>query len=508
MLNIHCCRFRNEIENLIIMILSVVFSLLFMFSSPLHPWRNGAAATDSSVFKTVALMMERGYLPYKDSFDHKGPFMYLVNFVGNKISYYNGVWILEVFSLAIAVFAIYKISRLSCSVLASVVSAVVSTGLLFDYFEGGNMTEEYAMPCIAIAIYVFLDFLINDRLSNSRTFLCGVCLGIVLMLRPNMIAPWIVFCVYILIKCIQSRKYAKLVKIVSCFTIGTCVVVVPIFIWLAVNGDLNWFWKDYIVFNGTYIANTEGSLFKARLSSLKIFAGSSMFVMSFICILYSVLCNKTENKKMEIKLVYVIYMIVASGLVALSGREYAHYGLVLIPLFAYPISLLFEDIEKTNEKKKRFACSIAVSVYLAGLIALPNWLFMVGKYIPTIYSEREEREIDNDVVLTNVIKNVEKYTDIDDAISVYGNWDIVYVLTKRIHATQYSFMPPIGSAGAQIENDYFQQLQTEQPKVIVVQRGRYNDNITNFLDRNGYKNVWRENDSDLQSAGVYASEVQ
>ena len=45
----------------------------FTIASPLHPFVDGTPYTDSSVFETVAMMMQRGYMPYRDSFDHKGP---------------------------------------------------------------------------------------------------------------------------------------------------------------------------------------------------------------------------------------------------------------------------------------------------------------------------------------------------------------------------------------------------------------------------------------------------
>ena len=38
-------------------------------------------------------MMEKGYMPYRDSFDHKGPLLYFLNFIGNKCVYtYNVDW--------------------------------------------------------------------------------------------------------------------------------------------------------------------------------------------------------------------------------------------------------------------------------------------------------------------------------------------------------------------------------------------------------------------------------
>ncbi len=78
---------------IVLFILLVTF--LFLQNSPLSIWRSGETGTDSSVFKTVALMMRHGGMPYRDTFDHKGPLLYLLNYTGSLISYYKGVWFIE-----------------------------------------------------------------------------------------------------------------------------------------------------------------------------------------------------------------------------------------------------------------------------------------------------------------------------------------------------------------------------------------------------------------------------
>lgn len=86
-------RIKRNKETAIALILSAVLAFLFLLNSPLHLWRCAPSGIDSSVFKTVALMMDKGYMPYKDTFDHKGPLLYAINYWGLKIAYYRGVWV-------------------------------------------------------------------------------------------------------------------------------------------------------------------------------------------------------------------------------------------------------------------------------------------------------------------------------------------------------------------------------------------------------------------------------
>ena len=106
---------QGNSENLICLFIMSISAFLFLQQSPLHPWIGSDAGTDSSVFKTVALMMEHGYMPYKDSFDHKGPLLFIINFWGDRISGYRGVWVFEFLFMVTAFFMLYKIARMQCA---------------------------------------------------------------------------------------------------------------------------------------------------------------------------------------------------------------------------------------------------------------------------------------------------------------------------------------------------------------------------------------------------------
>ncbi len=147
---------KKHRETLIAISVSAVLAFLFLLNSPLHPWRCAPTGTDSSVFKTVAFMMDMGYMPYKDSFDHKGPLLYVINYWGQLVAYYRGVWVFEAASMTLTIFMLYKIARLKARVFPSTMIVLTAISMLFGFFEQGNFTEEYAMPFIAIGIYFFL----------------------------------------------------------------------------------------------------------------------------------------------------------------------------------------------------------------------------------------------------------------------------------------------------------------------------------------------------------------
>lgn len=79
-----------------------------------------------------------------------------------------------------------------------------------------------------------------------------------------------------------------------------------------------------------------------------------------------------------------------------------------------------------------------------------------------------ENEIDSNWDMNCILHVINEYTIPDDAISVYGNYDLIYVLSKRKHATRYSYQFPIGRVKQEIIDEYHAQLQEELPTVIVV----------------------------------------
>jgi hypothetical protein len=157
---------KNRFEYIISFLTSVFISGVFLFNSPLHPWVHREPDIDSSVFKTVSMMMREGYLPYRDSFDHKGPLLYFFNLWGDCLSEECGVLFFELLSLSITVFAMYKIARLFCGIIPSTVSVFAALSMLFVYYEGGNFTEEYAMPFISVSLLYFLSY-IKERVISD-----------------------------------------------------------------------------------------------------------------------------------------------------------------------------------------------------------------------------------------------------------------------------------------------------------------------------------------------------
>lgn len=487
---------KNNTKNIVLILLMGILSFVFLLNSPLHPWIGSDSDIDSSVFKTVVLMMEKGYMPYKDSFDHKGPLIYALNWLGNRISQYKGIWVIEFLFLTATFTLMYKISRLKSGVSSSILSVLTAGSLLFQYFEGGNFTEEYAMMFISMSLYIFLDYLLNNKITKIRLMLCGFGLGATLLLRANMISVWVVFCLLILGQTLQKKDWNKLKGFICWFMIGLCICVGPILIWLAANDALLSCWESYIVFNRAYTSTEYGAAsLAAKWSSCIYFFNTAVFVIAFFIVIY--LC-KLGNRVLNFA--YLFYMVITLGFICMSGQEYGHYGMIIVPMITYPIASLFSEVEKIKDANLFWVASVCINIFLLTTIIMPDWLSLVAE-IPTIY---ESKNSENRSEISMEIRDmVDGYTDPDDTISVYGNWDFLYVMCNRKHATRYSYQFPISQIMPRIMDEYMLELKQESPKLIVIQPHRYDENIADFLESNEYDLIWSQNRDDMDGASVY-----
>ncbi len=472
-------------EPLSVAIFLFAVTFLFLLNSPLHIWIGADSGTDSSVFKTVAFMMDKGYMPYRDTFDHKGPLIYILNWIGNHISAYRGIWAVEFISLYITFAGIYKIARLKCGRFCSAVTLLVSASLLFSWFKGGNYTEEYALPFITVSLYIFIDYLLNQKVGRLRLAVCGLSFGAVCLLRVNMISVWMIFCMAIFIRCIMEKKYLELRKFVGFFLLGFCIIVLPMMLWLLMNHALQDFWEEYIRFNLVYTSAAGGrALFSAKWEAFFAFFDKPLLLF---CIVISVYMWRDN------KLLYglcICYLFATLLLISMAGMTYGHYGMILVPAAAFPVASLFGLIDKSFAESVDRAVLVLITGCFLCVAVMPDW-FKLVESLPQIYSERETEHTSE--VVNAVCRMIEENTSAEDKISVYGNWDIIYIRSSRVHATKYSYQYPIGDVMPGILDAYWEELERELPEMIVVQQGRYDGSMSDFVMTHGYQILWAEN---------------
>ncbi len=169
-------------------------------------------------------MIKKGFLPYRDIFDNKGPLLYLINFLGILLTNhgYMGIWLIEVIFMFFDLVFIDKICRLFFN--NRIFSIFIISFLaipIATFLEGGNYSEEYAMPFILMSLYYFIKYILYpDKYKYYESLITGISMAFVLLLRPNMITLWLVYALFFLFDFIKKKKFVELSETIFYFFVG------------------------------------------------------------------------------------------------------------------------------------------------------------------------------------------------------------------------------------------------------------------------------------------------
>ena len=329
----------------------------FYFSN--YSWKS---SNDGYVFMTIAKQMHDGAMPYRDLFDHKGPLVYLIYYVGTCVKGMKGLWAMQVLANAVTFVFIYKTARLFTTRLKSAFAVMLTLGAFFTFGTINNTVkpECWAFPFIAISTYYFYDYFKNDKWSYVRVFLVGVCLGSCLMMKANLTAPWIVFGIYLIVHSVQNKRLPQFFKMLSVLIAGIIAVIAPFIVWLKANGTLGSFVECYLVFNlFEYSHYEETHVFEYFFNLL-----CNQFVFVMLVLQVFVLIKNKSNLDLLSFLCFVITMLFATAGSNYGSTEFAMPAcFCLIPTCAHVLNLLV--LKKLQTATVVFDC-IAVFVLVPG----------------------------------------------------------------------------------------------------------------------------------------------
>ena len=100
---------------------------------------------DSSVFQYIGIAMTKGAVPYRDTFDHKGPVIFFLNCFGKLIGD-NGVWYFEFLLLLLTTVCVYRTMRKFCGRGVSLIGTAVAQFSLYYYLGVGTTRRNTRCP--------------------------------------------------------------------------------------------------------------------------------------------------------------------------------------------------------------------------------------------------------------------------------------------------------------------------------------------------------------------------
>jgi hypothetical protein len=441
-------------------------ALLICLCSPLHPLAKNTHRSDSSVFLLIGELMQQGIMPYRDIFDHKGPLLYVINWLGMLVGY-TGVWLIEFAGMLISVMLCHETARRFFSEKASFLSTVATFITLIPWYGGGNYAESYALPFLFGALYCLTGYFTQDyELSRKQVFISGACMGGILMLKPNMIGVWVGMCAVIFGHSIVIKKFKLLSRYVVFFIAGIIIVIMPFVVWMWTEGMLDSFYRCYIQFNFDYI---DVPLINIIRSMYGVFQYPLMpITLAVLLVLFLQKWNPGSCMgvlNLSVMLMFAVTIVLAT----LNGGSSKHYLMVLLPCLIIPTAWLVEAI------LNHFNPSPVLMLVLTAIILNQSIGAGAGRIADTM------RLDDTGVALATFVKN---HTNPDETILYIGHHVRLYLMSERLPAGYYMYLsPPMLDIPAVIEN-YTDELVLRKPRIIVYGDYYLPDEISDYINEN------------------------
>lgn len=311
-------------------LLIAAFLFVFLFScttSPLyehHPfWFHG----DSGIFQEMGVCLAQGGTPYLDLFDHKGPILWFIQALGILISPRWGIVILQTLFLYVTLILWYKsVHILTQRQIASLLISFLGLFFLMAFCQRGNLCEEWSLPFISLPIFLYVNrWRTNSSYKHLDSFVIGLCVGVLAMIRLNNTAPIIGFVLWHFIYCIKAKEYKRLWIDIALICCGIAIVLFVCsafyFIKAGWNGVYEMFYGTFI-FNLLYFGDKQQQPFISLLQHY-------IIPVAFLFIALIPLFYSKEKSRLCIPCI-ISYVVT---LFAIGSFEFWHYMMVFIPLF-------------------------------------------------------------------------------------------------------------------------------------------------------------------------------
>ncbi|MBQ7731991.1 MAG: hypothetical protein IJT68_09165 [Lentisphaeria bacterium] len=416
--------------------------VIMLFCSGASPF-NHFASTDGSVFIVMGRGLVQGKVLYKDLFDHKGFYLYLINGIAAMIVPGNlfGLFLMEwLFAFVTASMAFSICDCFLKDKKASFLSAVLFCAFSYHYmvFEGGNTIEEYVLPLQMAALLLFVRATSGNE-PNAKPvymFLQGILVGLVFGLKPNMMLMWGPLGLAVVFMLIKKREWKNAVLNVTAGLAGVCCGILPVVLYFAVIDGLEaWFYATWS-FNLSYSESVQDSIIRKMVRVLlNPVQGLTFFAL--LCSMFIVL--KTRLLTNVHKIVYFSVVLFSFAAVSVSGRTYGHYYQHLLP-GCLPLFCLAGDFVSGLRIRALYyyacICLVLCSTSVSGMLipeSVLNRYF--GKNLLQLYTLRK------DYRACAAVK-AEKCPD-SNAVLVTGNSAAFYVWLNVVPDMKYFYVPAI-----------------------------------------------------------------
>ena len=319
---------------ILLLLSAVVFVMIFSYTtSPIY--HEFSDTPDSPIFQLVGKNWAEGAVPYRDFWDMKGPFVFLVNAAGYAMTGSRmGVFLLQIVNLFLTLLGVFTLLRVKFSEPAAFGLTLLSLAGLSYVYDGGNLTEEYLLPLLAWSFYGLLRWIERlEAVGDARhpwpyALLYGAVLGLGLMSRLTNALSVCAAVAVVAVVLLWRREFRNFGANVVAFFAGFALTTLPFFAYFHHHGILSDMWDATFVFPLEYTKNPMKAEYSTPLHYFVLSYLNSMLLMAVAVWL------AMRRKKVSTRAVLWFCAAAAPFAWFCLGNGFAHYGMTVYPLFA------------------------------------------------------------------------------------------------------------------------------------------------------------------------------
>jgi hypothetical protein len=234
-------------------------------------------ATDSSIFQYIGERITSGALPYRDVYDHKPPLIFYLDALGLALGGRWGIWAIELLSLSAAGLAGLALLRRPFGAVPAVLAVAALLLNLVYVHDGGNLTEEFALP-LQFGAFLLLAQMEARKKAGWRPYAIGLVLGLASSLKQPLAGPGIAIGVYLLAERLGRRSWRGLLDLLW-IGLGAASVWAAWAVWFALNGSLGALWDAAFAHNFAVTQISTLDHLTALASAVAQLSGASFFFL-------------------------------------------------------------------------------------------------------------------------------------------------------------------------------------------------------------------------------------
>ena len=376
----------TALRAVVLALAAVVFLLLFSGST--SPLTNHVGA-DSAFFRLVGLGMTQGMLPYRDFFDMKGPWLFLIEYLGQLIcAGRTGTFVMQCVSLILTLWIMDGIFRMQLkgkkyAALWEALCVAACLAYIGGTFEHGNLTEEFSLPWLLLAVYFALRYLKRVQAEGKYShplavgFYYGFAFGVLALIRITNAAAIGAILLTIVPGLLLKKEFRNLFANGAMFILGCAAAFAPMCVYYACHGLLGEMLNQVFLFGVQY--STEISLTEKLRNVI-----TQMYACVILALLPVVALALRRVRNWQYWLLSVSSFLLLL-LAATMGNAYLHYFVLGIPNLVLGLAFLPEQSEEmqpaAGNGKARTA---AATLLVLGMFVLPcrntwtNWQTNLG----------------------------------------------------------------------------------------------------------------------------------